>query len=164
MKEYQDLLKKLLDHGSQKNDRTGTGTLSYFGHQMRFDLKKGFPLITTKKIHFPSVVHELLWFLKGESNIEYLKNNNVRIWDEWADEKGDLGRIYGVQWRSWRDSDGQEIDQISNLMDSLRNNPDSRRHIVSAWNVGDLDKMKLPPCHALFQFCLLYTSPSPRDP
>lgn len=152
MKEYQDLLKKLLDHGSQKNDRTGTGTLSYFGHQMRFDLKKGFPLITTKKIHFPSVVHELLWFLKGESNIEYLKNNNVRIWDEWADEKGDLGRIYGVQWRSWKGSDGQDIDQISNLMDSLRNNPDSRRHIVSAWNVGDLDKMKLPPCHALFQF------------
>ena len=107
MKEYQDLLKKLLDHGYQKNDRTGTGTLSYFGHQMRFDLKKGFPLITTKKIHFPSVVHELLWFLKGESNIEYLKNNNVRIWDEWADDKGDLGRIYGVQWRSWKDSNGQ---------------------------------------------------------
>ena len=152
MKQYQNLLKKLLEQGSQKEDRTGTGTLSYFGHQMRFDLKKGFPLITTKKIHFPSVVHELLWFLKGESNIKYLKDNNVSIWDEWADEKGDLGRVYGVQWRSWKDSDGKEIDQISNLMDSLKTNPESRRHIVSAWNVGDIDKMKLPPCHALFQF------------
>ena len=155
MKEYQNLLKKLLEHGSKKNDRTGTGTLSYFGHQMRFNLKEGFPLITTKKIHFPSVVHELLWFLKGESNIKYLKDNNVSIWDEWADENGDLGRVYGVQWRSWKDSDGQDIDQISNLMDSLRKNPDSRRHIVSAWNVGDIDKMKLPPCHALFQFYII---------
>ena len=155
MKEYQNLLKKLLENGSKKNDRTGTGTLSYFGHQMRFNLKEGFPLITTKKIHFPSVVHELLWFLKGESNIKYLKDNNVSIWDEWADENGDLGRVYGVQWRSWKDSEGQDIDQISNLMDSLRKNPDSRRHIVSAWNVGDIDKMKLPPCHALFQFYII---------
>ena len=155
MKEYQNLLKKLLELGSKKYDRTGTGTLSYFGHQMRFDLKKGFPLTTTKKIHFPSVVHELLWFLKGESNIKYLKDNNVSIWDEWADENGDLGRVYGVQWRSWKDSEGQDIDQISNLMDSLRKNPDSRRHIVSAWNVGDIDNMNLPPCHALFQFYII---------
>ena len=152
MKQYLDLLNHILDEGFEKNDRTGVGTLSTFGYQTRFDLTKGFPLVTTKKIHFPSVVHELLWFLKGESNIKYLKDNNVSIWDEWADEKGDLGRVYGVQWRSWKDSGGQEIDQISNLMDSLRKNPDSRRHIVSAWNVGDIDKMKLPPCHVLFQF------------
>lgn len=155
MKEYQSLLRLLLEQGSKKNDRTGTGTLSYFGHQMRFDLKKGFPLITTKKIHFPSVVHELLWFLKGDSNIKYLKDNNVSIWNEWADENGDLGRVYGVQWRSWKDSDGQDIDQIANLMESLKKNPDSRRHIVSAWNVGDIDKMKLPPCHLLFQFYIV---------
>jgi thymidylate synthase len=122
---------------------------------MRFNLQDGFPLVTTKKIHFPSVVHELLWFLKGDSNIRYLKDNNVSIWDEWADENGELGRVYGVQWRSWLDSDGNEIDQIKNLIDSLKNNPDSRRHIVSAWNVGDLNKMKLPPCHALFQFYVI---------
>jgi thymidylate synthase len=155
MKQYLDLLQKILDEGSHKNDRTGTGTLSYFGHQMRFNLQDGFPLVTTKKIHFPSVVHELLWFLKGDSNIRYLKDNNVSIWDEWADENGELGRVYGVQWRSWQDSDGNEIDQIKNLIDSLKNNPDSRRHIVSAWNVGDLNKMKLPPCHALFQFYVI---------
>jgi len=152
MKEYQDLLSKVLSDGCDKKDRTGTGTLSYFGHQMRFDLSKGFPLVTTKKIHFPSVVHELLWFLKGDSNIKYLKDNGVSIWDEWADENGNLGRIYGVQWRSWRDSSGKSIDQITNLINSLKNNPDSRRHIVSAWNVGDLDDMRLPPCHVLFQF------------
>ena len=155
MKQYLDLLQKILDEGSNKDDRTGTGTLSYFGHQMRFNLQDGFPLVTTKKIHFPSVVHELLWFLKGDSNIRYLKDNNVSIWDEWADENGELGRVYGVQWRSWLDSDGNEIDQIKNLIDSLKNNPDSRRHIVSAWNVGDLNKMKLPPCHALFQFYVI---------
>ena len=155
MKQYLDLLQKILDEGSNKDDRTGTGTLSYFGHQMRFNLQDGFPLVTTKKIHFPSVVHELLWFLKGDSNIRYLKDNNVSIWDEWADENGELGRVYGVQWRSWLDSDGNEIDQIKNLIDSLKNNPDSRRHIVSAWNVGDLNKMKLPPCHALFQFYII---------
>jgi thymidylate synthase len=155
MKQYLDLLQKILDEGSHKDDRTGTGTLSYFGHQMRFNLQDGFPLVTTKKIHFPSVVHELLWFLKGDSNIRYLKDNNVSIWDEWADENGELGRVYGVQWRSWLDSGGNEIDQIKNLIDSLKNNPDSRRHIVSAWNVGDLNKMKLPPCHALFQFYVI---------
>jgi thymidylate synthase len=155
MKQYLDLLQKILDEGSNKDDRTGTGTLSYFGHQMRFNLQDGFPLVTTKKIHFPSVVHELLWFLKGDSNIKYLKDNNVSIWDEWADEDGELGRVYGVQWRSWLDSEGNQIDQIKNLINSLKNNPNSRRHIVSAWNVGDLDKMKLPPCHALFQFYLV---------
>ncbi len=155
MKEYQDLLKKLLSEGHEKNDRTGTGTLSYFGYQMRFNLSEGFPLVTTKKIHFPSVVHELLWFLRGDSNIKYLKDNGVSIWDEWADKNGDLGRIYGVQWRSWRDSNGNDIDQISNLMNSLTSSPDSRRHIVSAWNVGDLNDMRLPPCHALFQFYIV---------
>ena len=138
--------------GEKKQDRTGTGTLSYFGHQMRFDLSAGFPLITTKKIHFPSVVHELLWFLNGDSNIKYLNDNGVTIWDEWADDNGELGRIYGVQWRSWRDSNGNSIDQISNLIDSIKKDPNSRRHIVSSWNVGDLNDMNLPPCHALFQF------------
>ena len=152
MKEYQDLLKKLIEMGEKKQDRTGTGTLSYFGHQMRFDLSAGFPLITTKKIHFPSVVHELLWFLNGDSNIKYLNDNGVTIWDEWADDNGELGRIYGVQWRSWRDSNGNSIDQISNLIDSIKKDPNSRRHIVSSWNVGDLNDMNLPPCHALFQF------------
>ncbi len=155
MKEYQDLLSKVLTEGSCKDDRTGTGTLSYFGYQMRFDLNDGFPLITTKKIHFPSVVHELLWFLNGDSNIKYLNDNGVSIWDEWADKNGDLGRIYGVQWRSWIDSNGGSIDQMKNLMGSLKNNPNSRRHIVSAWNVGDLDSMRLPPCHILFQFYII---------
>ena len=149
---YQNLLKKLLNEGSKKSDRTGTGTLSYFGHQMRFNLVHGFPLVTTKKIHFHSIVHELLWFLRGDSNIKYLKDNGVSIWDEWADDNGELGRVYGVQWRSWRDSKGGCIDQISNLILSLKNNPDSRRHIVSSWNVGDLNEMNLPPCHVLFQF------------
>lgn len=155
MKQYLDLLKTILEKGSFKEDRTGTGTLSYFGHQMRFDLNLGFPLITTKKIHFSSIVHELLWFLKGESNIKYLKDHGISIWDEWADENGDLGRVYGVQWRSWQTPDGSSIDQISNLMKSLKNNPSSRRHIVSAWNVSDIEKMKLPPCHTLFQFYIL---------
>ena len=155
MKEYQDLLSKVLSDGSSKDDRTGTGTLSYFGYQMRFDLNAGFPLITTKKIHFPSIVHELLWFLNGDSNIKYLNDNGVTIWDEWADQNGDLGRIYGVQWRSWRGSNNESIDQIKNLMYSLKNNPNSRRHIVSAWNVGDLDSMRLPPCHILFQFYIV---------
>ena len=152
MRQYQDLLKLLLERGVKKQDRTGTGTISYFGHQMRFNLSEGFPLVTTKKIHFPSIVHELLWFLKGDSNIKYLNENGITIWDEWADENGDLGRIYGVQWRSWRNSKGESIDQISNLMNTLKNEPDSRRHIVSSWNVGDLSDMNLPPCHALFQF------------
>ena len=154
MREYQELLHKILNEGTKKDDRTGTGTLSCFGHQMRFDLANSFPLITTKKIHFPSVVHELLWFLKGDSNIAYLNQNGVTIWDEWADANGDLGRVYGVQWRSWKDSNGNYIDQITNLMNSLKNNPNSRRHIVASWNVGDLDKMNLPPCHALFNFIL----------
>tara|TARA_B100001564_G_C20629083_1_gene666187 strand:- start:717 stop:1511 length:795 start_codon:yes stop_codon:yes gene_type:complete len=152
MKQYHDLLKAVLDNGNIKSDRTGTGTISLFGYQFRFDLSKGFPLMTTKKIHFKSVVHELLWFLKGSTNIHYLKKNNISIWDEWADEDGELGPIYGNQWRSWGSSNGKQIDQISLLLDSIKNNPDSRRHIVSAWNVGDLDKMKLPPCHILFQF------------
>ncbi len=152
MKQYHELLSKVLSDGCNKDDRTGTGTLSYFGYQMRFNLNEGFPLVTTKKIHFSSVVHELLWFLNGDSNIKYLKDNGVSIWDEWADKNGNLGRIYGVQWRSWVDSNGESIDQINNLMDSLKNNPHSRRHIVSAWNVGDLNKMMLPPCHILFQF------------
>tara|TARA_Y100000768_G_scaffold363220_1_gene322683 strand:+ start:99 stop:893 length:795 start_codon:yes stop_codon:yes gene_type:complete len=155
MKEYQDLLSKVLSDGSSKDDRTGTGTLSYFGYQMRFDLNAGFPLITTKKIHFPSIVHELLWFLNGDSNIKYLNDNGVTIWDEWADQNGDLGQIYGVQWRSWRGSNNESIDQIKNLMYSLKNNPNSRRHIVSAWNVGELDNMRLPPCHILFQFYIV---------
>ena len=152
MKQYLNLLNHVLQNGDVKDDRTGTGTISYFGHQMRFNLSEGFPLVTTKKIHFPSIVHELLWFLKGDSNIKYLNENGITIWDEWADENGDLGRIYGVQWRSWRNSKGESIDQISNLMNTLKSDPDSRRHIVSSWNVGDLSNMNLPPCHALFQF------------
>ena len=152
MKEYHDLLKTVLENGTTKSDRTGTGTISIFGYQMRFNLSDGFPLLTTKKIHFKSVVYELLWFLKGSTNISYLKKNNIRIWDEWADENGELGPIYGNQWRSWSSSDGTQIDQVELLINNIRSNPDSRRHIVSAWNVGDLDKMKLPPCHILFQF------------
>ncbi len=151
MKQYLDLLEYVLENGVKKEDRTGTGTISTFGYQMRFDLQKGFPLLTTKKLHFKSIVHELLWFLSGDTNIKYLNDNGVRIWNEWADENGDLGPIYGYQWRSWTGKEGN-IDQIKNVLDSLKNNPDSRRHIVSAWNVGDLGNMALPPCHILFQF------------
>jgi len=152
MKQYHDLLKHILKNGKKKSDRTGTGTLSVFGYQMRFDLTKGFPCLTTKKLHLRSIIYELLWFLKGESNIKYLKDNKVRIWDEWADEKGDLGPVYGVQWRKWEDKNGNLLDQIKNLIFDIKNNPYSRRHIVSAWNVGDLNNMALPPCHTMFQF------------
>ena len=152
MRQYLDLLDHVLAHGSAKDDRTGTGTLSVFGYQMRFDLQAGFPLLTTKKVHLKSILHELLWFLKGETNIRYLKENGVSIWDEWADENGDLGPIYGFQWRSWPTADGRHIDQIGEVLDTLKNNPDSRRIIVSAWNVGELANMRLPPCHAFFQF------------
>ncbi|MFZ5485166.1 MAG: thymidylate synthase [Pseudomonadota bacterium] len=152
MRVYHDLLRHVLAHGVKKTDRTGTGTLSVFGYQMRFDLAEGFPLLTTKKVHLKSVIHELLWFLKGDTNIRYLKDNGVSIWDEWADEHGDLGPIYGYQWRNWPAPDGRHIDQISEVIDTLKRNPDSRRIIVSAWNVGDLPAMKLPPCHAFFQF------------
>ena len=152
MKQYHDLLKAVLAKGNIKSDRTGTGTISLFGYQMRFNLSDGFPLVTTKKIHFKSVVYELLWFLKGSTNIDYLKKNDIRIWDEWADEDGELGPIYGNQWRSWGTANGEDIDQIQLLIENIKSNPESRRHIVSAWNVGDLDKMKLPPCHILFQF------------
>jgi thymidylate synthase len=152
MKQYLDLLDHVVKNGVTKQDRTGTGTISTFGYQMRFDLADGFPLLTTKKLHLKSIIHELLWFLKGETNIRYLNENGVRIWNEWADEEGELGKIYGYQWRSWSAADGESIDQIKMVIDSLKHNPDSRRHIVSAWNVGDLSKMALPPCHILFQF------------
>jgi thymidylate synthase len=152
MRQYLNLIQHVLDHGVQKSDRTGTGTLSVFGHQMRFDLRNGFPLVTTKKLHVRSIIHELLWFLRGETNIRYLKENGVSIWDEWADENGDLGPVYGYQWRSWPTPDGRHIDQIAQLVDQIRNNPDSRRLIVSAWNVGQIEDMALPPCHLLFQF------------
>lgn len=152
MKQYLDLLSHVLNNGVTKTDRTGTGTISTFGYQMRFDLSQGFPLLTTKKLHTRSIIHELLWFLKGETNIKYLKDNGVSIWDEWADPNGNLGPVYGYQWRSWPTADGRHIDQISGIIDSIKNNPDSRRHIVNAWNVGELDKMALPPCHILFQF------------
>ncbi|HOK39073.1 MAG: thymidylate synthase [Bacteroidales bacterium] len=152
MKQYLDLLRHVTENGTIKHDRTGTGTKSVFGYQMRFDLQNGFPLLTTKKLHLKSIIYELLWFLKGDTNIKYLNDNGVRIWDEWADENGNLGNIYGYQWRSWPAPDGKHIDQIKILIDGLKNNPDSRRHIVSAWNVSDLDKMALPPCHILFQF------------
>ena len=155
MKQYHDLLKHVLSQGQEKSDRTGTGTLSIFGHQMRFNLEDGFPLLTTKKIHFKSVAYELLWFLKGSTNIAYLKENNIKIWDEWADSKGELGPIYGNQWRSWVSSNGVKFDQITDVIESIKNNPDSRRHVVSAWNVGEIDNMKLPPCHILFQFYVL---------
>ena len=155
MKQYHDLLKHVLSQGQEKSDRTGTGTLSIFGHQMRFNLEDGFPLLTTKKIHFKSVVHELLWFLKGSTNISYLKENNIKIWDEWADSDGELGPIYGNQWRSWVSSNGAKFDQITDVIESIKSNPDSRRHIVSAWNVGEINNMKLPPCHILFQFYVL---------
>jgi len=152
MRQYHDLLRHILAHGVRKEDRTGTGTISVFGYQMRFDLQAGFPLVTTKKVHLKSIIHELLWFLRGDTNIAYLKANGVTIWDEWADEHGDLGPIYGYQWRSWPAADGRHIDQIAGVLEQIRNNPDSRRIIVSAWNVGELDKMRLPPCHAFFQF------------
>lgn len=152
MKEYLTLMKKILDEGVSKEDRTCTGTTSLFGYQMRFNLNEGFPLLTTKKVHLKSIIYELLWFLRGDSNIKYLKEHGVSIWDEWADADGNLGPVYGAQWRHWRCEDGTEIDQIANLMNQLRNNPDSRRLIVSAWNVAQVDKMALPPCHSLFQF------------
>ncbi len=152
MRQYLDLLKHVLENGIPKSDRTGTGTLSVFGYQMRFNLQEGFPLLTTKKLHTRSIIYELLWFLKGDTNIKYLNDNKVTIWNEWADKNGDLGPIYGYQWRSWNATDGRTIDQISEVVESIKNNPNSRRHIVSAWNVGDLDKMALPPCHILFQF------------
>ncbi|MEX2569074.1 MAG: thymidylate synthase [Cyclobacteriaceae bacterium] len=152
MQQYHQLLQHILDHGVQKGDRTGTGTLSVFGYQMRFDLEKGFPLVTTKKCHTRSIIHELLWFLKGDTNIRYLKENKVSIWDEWADEKGDLGPVYGYQWRHWPDGKGGEIDQIKQLIHQIKTNPNSRRLIVSAWNVANVDDMALPPCHLLFQF------------
>lgn len=152
MKTYHDLLRHVLQHGHKKEDRTGTGTLSVFGYQMRFDLAEGFPLLTTKKVHLKSIIHELLWFLQGSTNIAYLKENGVRIWDEWADEKGNLGPVYGHQWRNWPKPDGTHIDQISQVVDGIKKNPDSRRLIVSAWNVADIEQMKLPPCHAFFQF------------
>lgn len=152
MVQYLNLLDHILKHGIRKDDRTGTGTISVFGYQMRFDLQEGFPLLTTKKLHLKSIIHELLWFLKGETNIRYLNENGVTIWDEWADANGELGPVYGYQWRSWPTADGRHIDQISRVVDSLKNNPDSRRHIVSAWNVGEIENMALPPCHVLFQF------------
>jgi thymidylate synthase len=152
MKQYLDLMRHVRDHGTRKEDRTGTGTVSVFGYQMRFDLSAGFPLVTTKKCHLRSILHELLWFLKGDTNIRYLHDNKVTIWDEWADENGDLGPVYGYQWRSWPGPGGGSIDQISHVIDQIRNNPDSRRIIVSAWNVGDIENMALPPCHAFFQF------------
>ncbi|MDR0796021.1 MAG: thymidylate synthase [Tannerella sp.] len=152
MKQYLDLLNHILRHGESKNDRTGVGTVSVFGYQMRFDLKEGFPVVTTKKLHLKSIIHELLWFLKGDTNIRYLQEHGVRIWNEWADADGDLGHIYGYQWRSWPDYDGGTIDQISEVIQTIQQNPDSRRIIVSAWNVGDLQRMNLPPCHTFFQF------------
>jgi thymidylate synthase len=164
MKQYHDLMSTILANGIRKEDRTGTGTISIFGYQMRFDLNEGFPLITTKKLHIKSIIHELLWFLKGDTNIKYLKDNGVSIWDEWADENGELGPVYGYQWRSWKGANGQTIDQISQLIQQIKKNPNSRRLLVSAWNVSDVNKMALPPCHVMFQFyvannklsCLMY--------
>ena len=152
MQQYLNLLQRVLSEGVKKEDRTGTGTLSVFGHQMRFNLAEGFPVLTTKKLHLKSIIYELLWFLKGDSNIQYLNDHGVRIWNEWADENGNLGPVYGYQWRSWHDSQGKPVDQILEVVDALQNNPDSRRMIVSAWNVGDIPQMKLPPCHCFFQF------------
>jgi len=152
MKQYLNLLDHVIKNGVKKEDRTGTGTISSFGYQMRFNLQEGFPLLTTKKLHLKSIIYELLWFLNGDTNIKYLNDHKVRIWDEWADENGDLGNIYGYQWRSWPAPNGESVDQISQIIDSIKNNPDSRRHIVSAWNVGDIKNMALPPCHILFQF------------
>ena len=152
MKQYLDLLQRIVNEGTRKEDRTGTGTLSVFGHQMRFNLEEGFPLLTTKKLHLKSIIHELLWFLKGDTNVKYLQENGVRIWNEWADENGELGPVYGHQWRSWPDYNGGHIDQIQDIVNALKNNPNSRRMIVSAWNVAEVDQMALPPCHCLFQF------------
>lgn len=152
MHQYLDLLQHILDHGVQKNDRTGTGTLSVFGYQMRFDLQQGFPLLTTKKLHLKSIIHELIWFLRGETNVRYLQENGVRIWNEWADAQGELGPVYGAQWRAWRTADGRVMDQISQVIEQIKTTPHSRRLMVSAWNVGELDRMALPPCHVLFQF------------
>ena len=152
MKQYLDLMRHIMENGVQKGDRTGTGTKSVFGYQMRFDLNEGFPVVTTKKVHLRSIIHELLWFLKGDQNIAYLKENGVSIWDEWADEDGNLGPVYGVQWRSWPTASGETIDQIEKLIDGIKSNPNSRRHIVSAWNVAEVDNMALPPCHTMFQF------------
>jgi thymidylate synthase len=152
MKQYLDLLDRILKEGTRKDDRTGTGTISVFGHQMRFNLEDGFPCLTTKKLHLKSIIHELLWFLNGDTNVKYLQENGVRIWNEWADENGDLGHIYGYQWRSWPGYDGEHIDQIKEVVETIRNNPDSRRIIVNAWNVADIENMNLPPCHAMFQF------------
>ncbi|MDQ5880536.1 MAG: thymidylate synthase [Pseudomonadota bacterium] len=152
MQQYLDLMQHVLTHGNEKSDRTGTGTRSVFGWQMRFNLADGFPVLTTKKLHLRSIIHELLWFLQGDTNIKYLQDNGVRIWDEWADENGNLGPVYGHQWRHWTTADGREVDQIAQLVEGLKKNPDSRRHLVSAWNPGDVDRMALPPCHALFQF------------
>lgn len=161
MQEYLDLLRHIMENGVHKTDRTGTGTRSVFGYQFRFDLGKGFPLVTTKKVHLKSIIYELLWFLKGETNIAYLKENGVKIWDEWADENGELGPVYGKQWRNWEGKNGKHIDQVSELIEQLKKNPDSRRLIISAWNVADLPDMALMPCHNMFQF---YTAPSPSDP
>jgi thymidylate synthase len=152
LKQYLDLCRHVLENGTKKEDRTGTGTISTFGHQMRFNLQDGFPVVTTKKLHLKSIIHELLWFLQGDTNVKYLQDNGVRIWNEWADENGELGPVYGYQWRSWPTPTGGRVDQISNLIEQIKNNPDSRRHIVSAWNVADVDNMALPPCHCLFQF------------
>ena len=152
MKQYLDLLQRVLDEGTRKEDRTGTGTISVFGHQMRFDMEAGFPCLTTKKLHLKSIIYELLWFLQGDTNVKYLQDNGVRIWNEWADEKGELGPVYGAQWRSWPDYTGGHIDQITEVVNTIKNNPDSRRIMVSAWNVADIPNMKLPPCHAFFQF------------
>ncbi|MDB5130646.1 MAG: thymidylate synthase [Mucilaginibacter sp.] len=160
MKQYLDLMKHVMETGAQKHDRTGTGTLSVFGYQMRFNLQDGFPLITTKKLHLKSIIHELIWFLTGDTNIKYLKDNGVRIWDEWADADGNLGPVYGYQWRSWPTPNGGHIDQISQVINQIKNNPDSRRMMVSAWNVADVNQMALPPCHSLFQF---YVQPADRD-
>lgn len=152
MKQYHDLMQHVLDHGVEKHDRTGTGTISVFGYQMRFNLADGFPMVTTKKLHLRSIIHELIWFLKGETNIQYLKENGVSIWDEWADEQGNLGPVYGSQWRSWKGADGKTVDQITQVIEQIKKNPDSRRLIVSAWNVAEIENMALPPCHAFFQF------------